>query len=109
MLDHTGIVVSDLAKARRFYDAVAATLGLATKELHPQFFVLGKGEQEPTPYLWIGTLRPTYWADGSRAGLNQMHVAFVAPSKEAVDAFYQAALKAGGRDNGKPGPREGAA
>ena len=109
MLDHTGIVVSDLAKARRFYDAVAATLGLATKELHPQFFVLGKGEQEPIPYLWIGTLRPTYWADGSRAGLNQMHVAFVAPSKEAVDAFYQAALKAGGRDNGKPGPRAGAA
>src|SRR5690349_21124976 len=97
MLDHTGIVVSDLVKARRFYDAVAAALGLTTKELHPQYFVLGKGHQDPIPYLWIGTLRPTYWAEGSRAGLNQMHVAFVASSKEMVDAFHKAALEAGGR------------
>lgn len=37
-----------------------------------------------------------------------MHVAFIAPSKEAVDAFHRAALSAGGRDNGAPGPREGA-
>ncbi len=108
MLDHTGIVVSDLAKARRFYDAVATALNLETKEMHPQFFVLGKGKEEPIPYLWIGTLRPTYWAEGSRPGLNQMHIAFSAGSKEMVDAFHKAALEAGGRDNGKPGPREGA-
>lgn len=108
MLDHTGIVVSDLAKARRFYDAIAAILGLATKDLSPQSFVLGKSQQEPIPYLWIGTLRPSYWAEGSRAGLNQMHIAFVASSKEMVDAFYETALEAGGRDNGKPGPRTGA-
>ena len=37
-----------------------------------------------------------------------MHVAFVASSKEMVDAFYKSALNAGGRDNGKPRPREGA-
>jgi catechol 2,3-dioxygenase-like lactoylglutathione lyase family enzyme len=36
-----------------------------------------------------------------------MHVAFIASSKEAVDEFYRAALAAGGRDNGKPGPRRG--
>ncbi|HEX2759257.1 MAG TPA: VOC family protein [Rhizomicrobium sp.] len=108
MLDHTGFVVSDLAKARRFYDAIAAVLGLATKEISPQSFVLGKSQQEPIPYLWIGTLRPSYWAEGSRVGLNQMHIAFVASSKEMVEAFYNAALEAGGRDNGKPGPRTGA-
>ena len=108
MLDHTGFVVSDLATARRFYDAIAAALGLATKEIGPQAFVLGKSQQEPIPYLWIGTLRPSYWAEGSRAGLNQMHIAFVASSKEMVNAFYKAALEAGGRDNGKPGPRTGA-
>jgi catechol 2,3-dioxygenase-like lactoylglutathione lyase family enzyme len=108
MLDHTGIVVSDLAKARRFYDAIAAALGLSTSSNSPQSFLFGKSEQEPIPYLWIGTLRPSYWAEGSRAGLNQMHVAFVASGKEMVDAFYKAALEAGGRDNGKPGPRTGA-
>lgn len=108
MLDHTGIVVSDLARARRFYDAVAEALGLVTKDMHPQFFVLGKGKQAPIPYLWIGTLRPTYWVEGSRPGLNQMHIAFSADSKGMVDSFHKAALEAGGQDNGKPGPREGA-
>jgi catechol 2,3-dioxygenase-like lactoylglutathione lyase family enzyme len=108
MFDHTGIVVSDLAAARRFYDAVAGALGFQTGELGPDSFVFGKSREEPIPYLWIGTLRPSYWAEGSRAGLNQMHVAFVAQSKAQVDQFHRDAIAAGGRDNGKPGPREGA-
>lgn len=107
MIDHTGIVVSDLAAARRFYDAVAETLGLSTKDLSPESFVFGKSQDEPIPYLWIGTLRPSYWAEGSSAGLNQMHVAFVARDAEQVKAFHRAALAAGGRDNGAPGPRDG--
>lgn len=106
MLDHTGIVVSDLKAARRFYDAVAGALGLQTKTMHPAFFLLGKSENDAIPYLWIGTLIPTYWAEGSRAGLNQMHVAFQADSKAMVKAFHAAALEAGGRDNGPPGPRQ---
>lgn len=105
MLDHTGIVVSDLKAARRFYDAVAEALGLQTKTQAPEFFVLGKSQEEPIPYLWIGTLIPSYWAEGSRTGINQMHIAFAADSKAKVKAFYDAALKAGGRDNGPPGPR----
>ncbi|MBK6702331.1 MAG: VOC family protein [Caulobacteraceae bacterium] len=106
MLDHTGIVVTDLAKARAFYDALAKPLGLGTADNFKGSFVLGKGANQ-YPYLWIGTLIPSYWIEGSRPGVNQMHVAFSAASKEAVDAFYKAALAAGGRDNGKPGPREG--
>jgi catechol 2,3-dioxygenase-like lactoylglutathione lyase family enzyme len=108
MLDHTGFVVSDLAAARRFYDAVAAALGLGTTDNGEEAFLLGRSAEQPIPYLWIGTLRPSYWAEGSRPGLNQTHVAFAAASKEAVDAFHRAALDAGGRDNGAPGPREGA-
>jgi catechol 2,3-dioxygenase-like lactoylglutathione lyase family enzyme len=108
MLDHTGVVVTDLAKARRFYDAIAKPLGLATADNGPEAFLFGKSAEEPIPYLWIGTLRPSYWIEGSRAGINQMHVAFQARDKAMVDAFYKAALEAGGTDNGKPGPREGA-
>ena len=108
MLDHTGIVVSDLDKARRFYDAVARALNLATTDNGPDAFLFGKSQAEPIPYLWIGRLRPSYWAEGSRAGLNQMHVAFRADSEAMVQAFYKAALEAGGTDNGPPGPREGA-
>jgi catechol 2,3-dioxygenase-like lactoylglutathione lyase family enzyme len=107
MLDHTGIVVTDLAKAKRFYDAIAKPLGLATKQVAPEFFLLGKGPGS-LPYLWIGTLQPSYWVPGSRAGQNQMHVAFTAASKDVVDAFHRAGLSAGGRDFGAPGPREGA-
>lgn len=108
MLDHTGFVVTDLKRARGFYDAVARALGLQTADNSEQSFVLGKSAEEPVPYLWIGTQIPSYWVDGSRAGTNQYHFAFAAPDKAAVEAFYKAALDNGGRDNGPPGPREGA-
>jgi len=107
MIDHTGFVVTDLPRARRFYDAIAKPLGLGTIDNGEGSFLLGNSAEEPIPYIWIGTLRPSYWAEGSRAGLNQTHIAFIAPSKAAVDAFHRAALEAGGRDHGAPGPREG--
>lgn len=108
MLDHTGIVVTDLATARRFYDAIAKALELQTADNGPEAFLLGKSAVERVPYLWIGVTRPSYWADGSRAGLNQMHIAFQARDTAMVDTFYQAAVAHGGRDNGPPGPRQGA-
>ena len=80
----------------------------AQSPIAPNPFLLGRSKEEPIPYLWIGTLIPSYWVEGSRAGLNQMHVAFIAQSKAMVDEFYRAALAAGGTDNGPPGPREGA-
>jgi catechol 2,3-dioxygenase-like lactoylglutathione lyase family enzyme len=108
MFDHTGIVVTDLPKARRFYDAIAAALGLQTISNGEESFLFGKSREEPIPYVWIGTTRPSYWIEGSRPGINQMHVAFRAESKDMVEAFYQAALENGGTDHGAPGPRQGA-
>jgi len=107
MFDHTGIVVTDLARARRFYDAIAEALGLATISNSPESFLFGKSAEEPIPYLWIGTLRPSYWVEGSRAGINQMHIAFRADSEAMVRAFHAAGQASGGRDHGPPGPREG--
>lgn len=106
MLDHTGFVVTDLASARAFYDAIAKALGLMTADNGEGSFLLGRSPTE-FPYLWIGTLRPSFWAEGSRAGINQTHIAFAAASEAMVDAFHAAALEAGGRDHGAPGPREG--
>ncbi len=108
MFDHTGIVVTDLVKARRFYDAIAVALALQTADNGPEAFLFGKSAEEPIPYLWIGTTRPSYWVEGSRAGINQMHVAFRATDEAMVRAFHEAALANGGMDNGAPGPRQGA-
>ena len=105
MLDHTGIVVTDLPKARAFYDAVAKALGLGIVAPHKELLLLGRGPGQ-IPYLWIGILRPSYWIEGSRAGINQMHVAFAAKDNAMVDEFYRAAMAVGGRDFGKPGPRQ---
>ncbi|MBK8198844.1 MAG: VOC family protein [Acidobacteria bacterium] len=106
MLDHTGFVVTNLDASRKFYDAVAKALGLQTVDNGEHGFLLGKGPEE-YPYLWIGTLRPSYWKEGSHAGVNQSHVAFRAKNEAMVRAFHKAAIEAGGTDFGAPGPREG--
>lgn len=108
MIDHTGIVVTDLKSARRFYDAIAKALNLQTIDNGDSAFLFGKSADDPIPYLWIGTLRPSYWVEGLRAGINQMHVVFQARDKAMVHAFYEAALANGGTDHGAPGPRQGA-
>lgn len=97
MLDHISIGVRDIAAARRFYDAALAPLGY--KCLSPSEEALGYGAASPR--FWIlRAARPVAADDGSG-----LHVCFDAPSRAGVDAFHAAALKAGGRDNGKPGVR----
>jgi catechol 2,3-dioxygenase-like lactoylglutathione lyase family enzyme len=97
MLDHVSIGVRDLAAARRFYDAVLAPLGYRC--VLDFDTALGYGAERAE--FWLGaTDRPVLPDD--RSGL---HISFSAPTRAAVDAFYALALRAGGRDNGKPGPR----
>ncbi|SFQ58087.1 Catechol 2,3-dioxygenase [Halopseudomonas formosensis] len=94
LLDHVQLVVRDLPAAERFYTAVAAGLGIP---------VGGRGEG----FVWIDEL--VLSALDSPAALGEPtgrhHLAFQAPDRETVEAVYQAALAAGGRDNGAPGLR----
>ena len=106
MIHHTGFVVRQLADARRFYEAISRPLGIKLLTISDQAFMLMPADGT-VPRLWIGTQQPSYWAPGSRAGINQVHVAFVAASSEVVNEFYRAGLAAGGQDHGKPGPRKG--
>jgi len=100
MLDHIGIPVSDYARAKSFYERALSPLGIALiMEVTPEqtgdgSSAAGFGSQQK-PYFWIGS--------GEQVG--RTHVAFVAPTRAIVDAFHQAALAAGGRDNGEPGLR----
>jgi catechol 2,3-dioxygenase-like lactoylglutathione lyase family enzyme len=97
MLDHVSIGVRDLAAARRFYDAVLARLGYRCLYEYDA----GAGYGAEHPQFWLGaTEHPV--APDDRSGL---HICFHAPTRAAVDLFHATALKAGGRDNGKPGPR----
>lgn len=100
MLDHIGLTVSDFAKGRAFFDAALAPLGIGVvMEVTPEqtggSSHVGYGS-DGKPYFWIGSAGPT---------TGSLHVAFVASDRATVDAFYAAALAAGGRDNGPPGIR----
>jgi catechol 2,3-dioxygenase-like lactoylglutathione lyase family enzyme len=100
MFDHLGFPVSDFAAARAFYDKALAPLGYSMQmEVTPEMSGSGShaGYGSPGhPQFWIG--------DGESKG-TRFHIAFQAPSRAAVDSFYEAALAAGGKDNGAPGIR----
>lgn len=97
MIDHVSIGVRDVARARKFYDAALQPLGYACLSAGEDS--LGYGGKATA--FWISATQHPVPAD-ERSGL---HFCFEAPNRAAVDAFHKAALKVGGRDNGKPGLR----
>ncbi len=94
LIDHLQLVVKDLGAAKRFYGAVFSALGIPMG---------GEGDD----YFWADELfvssKDSKAAHGVLTG--RVHLAFQAKDRETVERFYQAALAAGGRDNGKPGER----
>jgi catechol 2,3-dioxygenase-like lactoylglutathione lyase family enzyme len=80
MIDHTGIAVSDYARARRFYDAVFSPLGASLlHEVRPEF----TGGMKVIGY---GRDRPVFWLhEGGNPGPGR-HIAFTARNRSEVDA-----------------------
>lgn len=105
MLDHLSFCVKDYEKSLEFYDKTLATLGyerLLTVDI-PEEKVKGAGYgKSPKPSLWIGPIGKEEEDIGRAKGV---HIAFEAPSVEAVKTWYQTCLNLGGKDNGAPGPR----
>ena len=97
MFDHVSIGVSDIPRAGRFYDAALQPLGYT--RLSDGETSLGYGGK--AVQLWLGATQKPVKAD-MESGL---HFCFVAKDRAGVDAFHAAALKLGGKDNGKPGVR----
>jgi catechol 2,3-dioxygenase-like lactoylglutathione lyase family enzyme len=97
ILCHVSLGTNDFARAVAFYDRVLTTLGCKRILEHPGAVAWGK----LYPEFWVQTP-----IDGRRASVgNGTHFGFVAPDKAAVHAFYEAALAAGARGEGEPGPR----
>jgi len=98
MLHHVSVGVTDVERAARFYDAVMEALGYRRIM---QFLPSAVAYGLDAPSFWVQ--QP---ADGGPATVgNGTHIGFTARSKDAVDAFFAAAMEAGGLDNGPPGPR----
>jgi len=99
MIDHIGLIVSDFERSKAFYLKALAPLGYQViKELPENLAPEGAVGMGVPP-------KSDFWVAGGTPQLPPQHVAFRADSRGEVDAFYQAALAAGGRDNGPPGVR----
>lgn len=97
ILSHISIGTNNFERAVAFYDRLLPTLGCQRIMEHPGAVAYGK----QYPEFWVQTP-----IDGQPATIgNGTHIGFIAPTKEAVHAFYEAALAAGGIDEGAPGPR----
>lgn len=92
MIDHIGISVTDLARSLAFYERALAPLGYALVMKHDYFAGFGAGGKLD---FWVGVGAPK----------DRIHVAFRAKGRADVRAFYDAAIAAGGKDNGAPGVR----
>jgi catechol 2,3-dioxygenase-like lactoylglutathione lyase family enzyme len=93
MIDHVTANVSDFDRAKRFYEQALAPLGYSVRMEFEG--AAGFGTGEGIPDFWIG----------SSPERGATHVAFGANDRAAVDAFFEAATAAGGKDNGAPGLR----
>ncbi len=94
LIDHLQLVVRDLKASRRFYGAVFEVLGIPLGGEGPDYFWADE--------LFVSS-RKSKAAQGVLTGRH--HLAFQARDEKMVTAFYHAALRAGGKDNGRPGER----
>ena len=95
LIDHSQLIVRDIDASRRFYEAVFAAIGIP---------IAGEGKD----YFWADELFVSTADSEAAAGklTGRHHIAFQTKDRAMVDAFYEAGLAAGGKDNGKPGERE---
>ncbi|CUW45373.1 glyoxalase family protein [Brucella vulpis] len=102
LFDHIGFKARDINRSLSFYESCMPELGLDVIARSGSGFFVSGGERAPVPFLWI------YGGDSAgehsedRPG-DRLHLMFTAGSREEVEAFYEAAIRAGGKDSGSPG------
>ena len=101
MLDHIGLTVSNLAASTAFYEAALAPLGVSI-QMAPTPEMIAAGFEG---YGFGEAGKPCFWISAHGPAHRGSHIAFTAKTRAEVDSFYEAAMAAGGRDNGPPGLR----
>jgi predicted lactoylglutathione lyase len=94
MIAHTSLHISDYSKAKAFYSKILATLGYRNNMEYGEAAGFNDGKNTD---FWIS----------KKTSVVPTHLAFVANSRQEVEAFHKAALAAGGKDNGGPGYHQG--
>ncbi len=95
MIEHVSLRCSDSKASRRFYERALKPLGYVCDMKYGDSF----GFKDDAG-------RHDFWVTEGEVG-TPTHLAFHARSRDEIDGFHAAGLKAGGKDNGAPGPREG--
>ena len=93
MFDHLGVGVSDYAASKDFFLKALRPLDVSIVMEGPHGLGIGRNG------------KPSLWLHSTTHQPAPLHIAFTAESREQVEAFYRAALEAGGKDNGEPGLR----
>jgi len=100
MIAHVGIIVSDIERSKKFYTAALKPIG------YQMIREYGVTPARPAASAGFGhPPRADLWIYQGDPGKVATHIAFQVSSRALVDAFYDAAITAGGKDNGKPGLR----
>lgn len=102
ILDHLTLVVGDYSRSKAFYEKALASMGIT---LVMEFGSGGGFGRDGKPEFWIGTGPTSFHRPEHLKIITPTHVAFAARNRAEVDAFYQAAIAAGGKDFGPPGVR----
>lgn len=99
MIDHMTFGVTEFSRSVAFYDRAFAPLGVT------RLFTVPPEHTNGVKVTGYGDDRPWFWIAEEDATKGKLHIALTAKDRASVDAFYKAALEAGGKDNGAPGPR----
>lgn len=106
-IDHTGIGVSDIGRAAKFYDAALGALNMRPVMRMTKAFEPATHNGDDLGGVAYGVNYPAFWIDIFHPHGVKQHTAFRARSRDEVHAFHVAAMAAGGQDNGAPGLRAG--
>lgn len=101
-LDHIGINVSDYKRSKAFFEKALAPLGVSVVMEFGEACGMGRGRK---PDFWFSAGKSSFQTPEQLKVITPVHVCFSATSRAEVDAFYEAAMAAGAKDNGKPGLR----
>jgi catechol 2,3-dioxygenase-like lactoylglutathione lyase family enzyme len=109
MFDHVGVVFKNLALSGSLYRQILREIEIQLMEDHTQpdgtgWLVFGSGAPK-SPFFVVAAGRPSFWRDGCVPAASPAHIAFRAPTREAVDRFHATGIRNGAIDNGQPGVR----